>query len=228
MTTTCVLATSAATRQGRARENNEDSVLSTPAAGIHLVADGVGGLPHGEVASAEIARACGEIGPEGPFSHRLNAVEASLGRANRAVYEMGMLGHPPFTMAATVVAVVAEPGRAGVFWAGDSRLYLRHEGRLRQLTTDHVELRDRRRLVTRVVGAEPHVELDFFMLPLEAGDQLLLCTDGVSDVLTPDAIAAILAQGGEDIAGRLIAEVERLGGRDDATAVVISQWEAAP
>ncbi|GGF57875.1 serine/threonine phosphoprotein phosphatase Stp1 [Azorhizobium oxalatiphilum] len=228
MTIACVLATSAASRQGRARENNEDAVFSDPETGIHLVSDGVGGLPHGEVASGEIARSCAEIGPEGAFSHRLNVLEAALGRANRAIYETGALGRPPFTMAATVVAVVAEPGRAGVFWVGDSRLYLYHQGRLRQMTTDHVELRGTRRLVTRVVGPDPHLELDFFMLPLEAGDQLLLCTDGVSDVLKPDVLAAMLAQGGADMAGRIVGEVARLGGRDDATAVVISQWEAAP
>ncbi len=132
------------------------------------MADGVGGLPYGEVASWEIVQACTAIhAADLSFMDRLEWLEDRLLAANHTLYQAGMTAPQAFTMASTVVAAQVEDDRAGLFWAGDSRAYLRHHGRLLQLTTDHVELRDRRRLVTRLWARRPTPNFDFRIVQID-------------------------------------------------------------
>ncbi len=220
---------SLASRQGPGRENNEDAVFSNPETGVHLVADGVGGLPYGEVASWEIVQACTAIhAADLSFMDRLEWLEDRLLAANHTLYQAGMTAPQAFTMASTVVAAQVEDDRAGLFWAGDSRAYLRHHGRLVQLTTDHVELRDRRRLVTRLVGATPDPELDFRIVQIDPGARLLLCTDGIFDAVPPEVIGATLDLERRDLATALLEAADCYSGRDDATAIVLRHVGGTP
>lgn len=229
VTRTGSLEISLATRQGPGRENNEDAFFSNGETGVHLVADGVGGLPYGEVASWEIVQECQRIfAADLPFMDRLEWLEKRILAANRTLCLAGESASPPFTMASTIVAALVDEQRAGIFWAGDSRAYIRQRGRLTQLTTDHVEVRHQRRYLTRLIGGSLHMDLDFREIGLEPGARLLLCTDGIFDAVPPEVIAATLDLHRADLATALLEAADCYAGRDDATAIVVRHLGGLP
>jgi protein phosphatase len=149
-------------------------------------------------------------------------------------------------MGTTLTVAVAAGRRLFVAHAGDSRCYLHSAGILRQLTTDHTfaaemvrtglitqDQQDRhpwRHVLTNLVGGnEPGVRAEVHLLDLHPGDALLLCTDGLTDMVPDDVIAAVLSEaaGPEQACRRLIDEANGNGGRDNVTAVV-ARFDDAP
>lgn len=217
-----------ASRQGPGRQRNQDAFLNAPEEGLFLLADGIGGLDHGERASWGVVatlEACLPL-PIDPKA-RVATVEATLHRVNADLLATGRAATPPYVMGTTVAAVLVEGQEATCYWAGDSRIYLLRDEALHQMSADHSEVvhcdqTDRpRAMLTRAVGVEPEVDVELREFSLKPGDRLLLCSDGVHGVLSQAALAFLSGLDGADPAQRIVEEAHRAGGRDDATAILV-------
>jgi serine/threonine protein phosphatase PrpC len=225
-----------ATDIGRVRERNEDTYLVEPP--LYAIADGMGGARGGAVASG-IAIDELETGAEKDKASLADLVRA----ANRAVFERSMTDRAVAGMGTTLTAARIDEDGAHLAHVGDSRAYLLRGGAFRQLTDDHTlvnrmvkageitreeaEVHPHRNVLTRSVGTEPDVEVDEDDVPLIDGDRLLLCSDGLTDMVTRDQIQAILetTSTAQEAADRLIKAANRAGGIDNTTVVVIAIHE---
>jgi serine/threonine protein phosphatase PrpC len=218
---------SAASNRGATRTENQDSVFFSIERGLFAIADGVGGLPGGLRASRTAISSLAdlEIASLG-FMPKIEAVRERLIMANHTLYERGQTAAPPTTCATTIAAIVLEPSRGACIWAGDSRIYLLRRGRLQLLTTDHRTWIDTgtypggRAALTRAIGAEQEVDLELRIFDFSNNDALLLCSDGVADVLSGDEMRNAL-RSGTRAADTLVSAVRAKGGNDDASALVI-------
>jgi protein phosphatase len=169
---------------------------------------------------------------------RLDLLELAIGEAAMAVYSQGTGSDPLNGMGTTVVACIIEPDRLIVGHVGDSRAYLWRRGELRALTRDHsvaqelvdtgwlsaaaVATSHTRNFLTRSLGAEPVVPVDLAEHALEPGDRVLLCSDGLHEVLSREELANVLASSApENAAGELI-ELALPKATDNISAVVIA------
>jgi serine/threonine protein phosphatase PrpC len=236
------LSSFAGTDVGLARSGNEDSHLRGRT--VFAVADGLGGHRGGEVASAMAVEPLAALDGRA-FDDADQAAEALSGAiraANQAILRRGHADPELWGMGTTVTAAAVAAGRVlQLAHVGDSRAYLLREGApLRQLTTDHTVVAEaverglltrqqaavhpQRGVVTRAVGLDPDVRVDLpEPLELEPGDQVLLCSDGLTEVVDDDQIAAVLAEqaDGDDACGALIAAANRAGGPDNVTVVLL-------
>lgn len=236
---------------GQVRTNNEDAVRAetTPPWTVAVLADGMGGYSAGEVASA-LAVEC--ITRSLAHSARQRAVQASPARTNavhkaleRSLQEANaaICAHANShgrNMGTTVVAAVLTHDRLVLAHLGDSRAYLWRCGTLRQLTHDHSWLQEqidsgrlsdeaaarstRGHLITRALGVAPQASPTLREVRLEAGDRVLLCSDGLSDLVSTCAISALLAthQPLETQAQRLIDKANAQGGRDNISVILVA------
>jgi serine/threonine protein phosphatase PrpC len=236
------LSSFAGTDVGLARSGNEDSHLRGRT--VFAVADGLGGHRGGEIASAMAVEPLAALDGRdlADAGQTAEALEGAIRAANRAILQRGRSDPELRGMGTTVTAAaVAADGRAlQLAHVGDSRAYLLREGELRQLTADHTVVAEaverglltrrqaaahpQRGVVTRAVGLDPDVRVDLpEPLELAAGDQVLLCSDGLTEVVDDDRIAAVLAEqaDGDDACGALIAAANRGGGPDNVTVVLL-------
>jgi PPM family protein phosphatase len=234
------------TDAGKVRTNNEDALLLGEGKDetLFAVADGIGGFEAGEVASSIAVRVLEDLEPGAPF-------KAAIQEANRQILAVGRGDEKLSGMGTTLVAVrfggTQERPVAEIAHVGDSRAYLLRGGDLRPLTEDHslvAELvrsgdltRDQaaehpqRNLITRALGAEEEVDVDTAVLPVEAGDRILLCSDGLSDMVPEAQISGILADSPDDPespARRLLSAALAAGGTDNVTVVVVDVKVQAP
>lgn len=238
---------------GRARTSNQDAFAVVDRLGLWIVADGMGGHPAGDVASrlaVEAITACLES-DHGPGEQRRlvrdksgtllrRAIEAS----NRAIREKART-HPEFTGMGTTVVVLriaSEPRlTATVAHVGDSRAYLLRARSLLPLTRDHSVVEERiqqgllspqqaiahplRHVLTRALGTDPQVEPDISSHPLQSDDLLLICTDGLTRMLTDEKIRDIvlpLRHSLNDACRALVNAANQRGGGDNVTIVLVS------
>ncbi|NOY56769.1 MAG: serine/threonine-protein phosphatase [Actinobacteria bacterium] len=223
------------THQGRVRTNNEDCLYpktsgSSDTRSIFAVADGMGGHVAGEIASSEaIEVAIATVG----------SLEERIAAANNAIVDAADEDPRLTGMGTTLTIAELDPdGTVSIGHVGDSRAYLLRSGVLRQLTTDHsvvaeylaagkirpedVARHPQRSMLTRALGLARSVEVDLLTEDLQPGDRLLLCTDGLSSMITDDDIAAKLAGGTPDEAvWSLIEAANAAGGYDNITVVVV-------
>jgi serine/threonine protein phosphatase PrpC len=227
-----------ATDAGKVRANNEDALLVGEGKDetLFAVADGIGGFEAGEVASRIAVDVLKELEPGDSF-------EVAIREANRRILAVGRGDERLSGMGTTLVAVrfggTREEPMAQVAHVGDSRAYLLR-GEMQPLTEDHslvAELvrsgdltRDQaadhpqKNLITRALGADEEVEVDTMVLPVEAGDRLLLCSDGLSDMVPETRIGEILADSPGDPetpARNLVSAALDAGGSDNVTVVVV-------
>lgn len=224
-----------ATHQGRIRTNNEDSVYPSSSGRsaeptVLMVADGMGGHAAGEIASRLAIAAAGREAAEP--AERVVA-------ANRAILEHARTDPGLAGMGTTLTLAEFRPeGVFGLAHVGDSRAYLKHGDDLVQLTSDHTVMAEylrtgsispeevathpQRSMLTRALGLLADVEVDAFDVPVSPGDRLLLCSDGVSSMLSEDEIRKQLGKpSAEEAAWGLVDEANRAGGHDNITAVVV-------
>jgi PPM family protein phosphatase len=226
---------------GLARSGNEDSHLRGRT--VFAVADGLGGHRGGEVASAMAVEPLQDLDGQAfaDAGQAAEALEGAIRSANLAILRRGRADPELRGMGTTVTAATVAAGRAlQLAHVGDSRAYLLRQGELTQLTTDHTVVNEaverglltrrqaavhpQRGVVTRAVGLDPDVRADLpEPLELEPGDQVLLCSDGLTEVVDDDRIAAVLAEhaDGDDACGALIAAANRGGGPDNITVVLL-------
>lgn len=217
------------THRGCVRPINQDAVLVRD--GIWAVADGVGGLSKGEVASKVVVDALAN--PE-PARHGLRLAARSLVLAANCEI---IARAEPKGMAATVAVLGIEEGRFFCLWAGDCRVYLLRNGTLNQLTRDHrmvQELVDagaiddvaarshpRRNVVTRAVGIENELLLDETDGDVRAGDIFILTSDGVTSVCNDSELGTLCAQDDPDPAVEAIVELCITRGAPDNLSIVV-------
>jgi serine/threonine protein phosphatase PrpC len=221
-----------ATDIGRVRDHNEDGFLVE--APLFAVADGVGGHLGGEVAS-RLALETLHV----QFAHRKGTLVEQVHEANRAVYERSSSDPSVAGMGTTLTVVVVEGDRIRLAHVGDSRAYLLRGGELRPLTDDHTlvqlmvdrgeisseeaRVHPQRNVVTRVIGTEPEVVVDEGIIDLQAGDRVLLCSDGLTAMLDDEEIATILIESADPriVADRLVRAANDAGGVDNVTVVLL-------
>lgn len=231
----------AATDVGLQRSNNEDAFAVVDAAGLCVVADGMGGHLGGEVASSIVIRVLEEefskypLNGEPPTDVAFRLAEA-VKRANLEIYTRGCADTRLRNMGTTVVAALLHQGKLIYASVGDSRIYRLREGKLEQLTEDHSwvgELRKRnlissedarhhplRNIITRALGMEDTVMVDTNAADAKPGDVYVLCTDGLTDLVEDAAIARIAQQDPNDlqaVINRLVSAANALGGIDNIT-----------
>jgi protein phosphatase len=242
------------THAGQVRPLNEDAVGADPAAGLFILADGLGGYNAGEIASTmtvstlladlssdleEARTASNALDPRHVLRERLIGMNNSIFRAalNSTAFE---------GMATTVVVAWLLGERLWAAHAGDSRLYRFRGGELEQLTRDHsfsqelldagmvteeeARLLPAKNLVTRALGASAEVEPEIQDYDVQPDDVLLLCSDGLTEMVSPFEMADLMAACNPDIhemARRLVEMANDAGGRDNVSVVIIG-IKAAP
>jgi PPM family protein phosphatase len=235
------LSSFAGTDVGRARSGNEDSYFCGRT--VFAVADGLGGHQGGEVASAAAVEPLAALdGRE--FADPAEAAEAltaAIREANAAILDRAA-GDPGLWGMGTTVTAAALAGERHLQLAhvGDSRAYLLRDGSLEQLTTDHTVVAElvrrgrltpaqaaihpERSILTRAVGLDPRVPVDTpDPLELQDGDQVLLCSDGLTEPVDDDQIAQLLSAepDGNTACQALIDAANAAGGPDNITVVLL-------
>ncbi len=232
---------------GRVRSINQDSffVSKLPAGGVlAVVADGMGGHRSGEVASqkaVEVMRR--ELTPARTYAP--TTIARAVRAANLEVFHHAA-EHPEHSgMGTTLTSVLIDDQVGLVAHVGDSRAYLIRADDIYQLTYDHSWVADRvrqgilskteaeqhrwRNVITNTLGAAPEIKLDIRYFPVEAGDQLLLCSDGVSMLLNEEVLAATISQNPPQAAAEeLLRQADARGSPDNITAVVLEVERLEP
>lgn len=239
------LSSVACTDVGRKRSHNEDALAGFPEQGVMVVADGMGGAAGGEVASQAVVDFLSQRmdaipgdEPALPFADRVCAVAEAIGDASRWIKAhadaMGVTG-----TGTTVVSLVFDwwrPDHAVAVHAGDSRAYLFRGGNLSQLTRDHsvatsAGVRETslpaifRGVVTRAVGLEPYVALDLTPVRINAGDLFLVCSDGLTKMVSDAGLVRLLRDGMDQdldqLALSLVDAANRAGGDDNISVILV-------
>ena len=222
------------TDTGRQRRDNEDSMFVR--APVFVVADGMGGAQAGEVASRLAVEAFEQGLPDsGSPEERL---ADRVREANRRIHELSHADDERHGMGTTLTAAYVDDSHLAIAHVGDSRAYLFRDGELRRLTQDHslvgelvrkgklteeqAEEHPQRSIITRALGPEPSVEVDTWSYPVRDGDIVLLCSDGLTSMITEEKIAEVLESSPslKEAASRLIREANAAGGRDNITVVL--------
>jgi PPM family protein phosphatase len=222
------------TDQGRQRSGNEDSHMVSPP--FFAVADGMGGAKAGEVASSIAIEAFSGVDEdEAPPEARLERVARD---ANRRIYELAHSDESRRGMGTTLTAAMVSGNEVSLGHVGDSRAYRWRDGELEQLTKDHslvaelertgqitreaAEHHPQRSIITRALGPEPDVEVDTYTVPGRDGDVFLLCSDGLTGMISDEEVAAIMRGPGslEERADALVQAANQNGGKDNITVVL--------
>jgi protein phosphatase len=222
------------TDTGRQRHANEDSYYAK--APMFAVADGMGGAQAGEVASRIAA---------GAFDHRRvsddpsaeEQLEGIAQEANRKIHKLAQVDSSRAGMGTTLTAALLRDDELALGHVGDSRAYVLRDGKLKRLTKDHSLVEELRRqgrlteeqaeehpqrsIITRALGPEPTVNVDTMTFPARDGDVFLLCSDGLTTMISDEEIREILVRSKNlrSAVNRLVEAANRGGGRDNITAV---------
>jgi protein phosphatase len=219
---------------GRARRSNEDSFFAR--APLFVVADGMGGAQAGEVASQMAVEPFeGGLDGEGSPEQRL----ATLVReANGRIHALSREDDQRAGMGTTITAIYVDECDVCVAHVGDSRAYRLRAGRLERLTDDHslvgelqrqgkltaqeAEEHPQRSIITRALGPEPDVEVDTYSWRAEPDDLYLLCSDGLTSMISEERVGEIVREPGalRAVGAALIAAANEAGGRDNITVVL--------
>jgi protein phosphatase len=238
-----VIASSAHTDTGRRRRRNEDAFVCEPP--LFAVADGMGGAQAGEVASRLAAESLREQ-ELGGLSSPEQTVEL-IREANRRVYAYSSENASARGMGTTMTVALVEGSVVTIGHVGDSRAYLLRDDQLTQLTQDHslvaelvrsgrlsakeAESHPRRSVITRALGTDSEVEVDVLSLRAQDRDVFLLCSDGLTSMVSDEEIARLLLSARDDLddAGKkLIAAANQSGGEDNITVVLFEPEVGEP
>lgn len=230
---------------GKSRQVNQDYVLCEENAvgslpNLFLVADGMGGHRGGGFASRYCAETIVAAVRESSQAAIVAVLREAVRQANTQIRQRAAEDPDLDGMGTTVVIATLAGNTLYVANVGDSRLYVHSGGKLRQITEDHslVEAMirngdlDRRvarfhpnkNIITRALGGQPDVNVDFFEVALAEGDTVLLCSDGLTNMIDDEEIEEILEKQGNDLeaaAGLLVQRANDYGGRDNIAVVVI-------
>ena len=223
----------AVTDPGRTRRHNEDSYVIEPP--LFAIADGMGGAQAGEVASGLATAALKEGQADAAGEQRIADL---IQEANRRVYDRSSSDPNTSGMGTTITVALVEDDHVAFGHVGDSRAYLIRDASMEQLTEDHslvnellktgklsreeAETHPQRSVITRALGTDPDVDVDTFSVRAENGDLFLLCSDGLTDMVSEESILDLVERHRDDIDGALralVKEANRGGGQDNITVV---------
>jgi serine/threonine protein phosphatase PrpC len=236
---------------GQRREQNQDSLLIDEPLGLFVVADGMGGHAGGGTASRlavdtirkailaarEEEPALFGSGAEGEDNPLPDVLGYAVEQACAAIFEAAQLDPELAGMGTTVTAVLVDGSSAFVAHVGDSRAYLLRSGHIYQVTQDHSLVAEQLRIgaiteedartsrykniITRSVGFERDVVVDLLGLELEAGDAIVACSDGLSNLVGDQEILALVEEHGDEAVERLVDLANQRGGDDNITVAMI-------
>ncbi len=234
---------------GTDRPDNEDACghfVEGPQAALFVVADGIGGYEGGEIASRMAVAITLETYRESPPAWgAAKRLQRAVQRANIEIHNRAITVPELRRMGTTLTAVVVEGGRLSAAHVGDCRLYLARRGRMAQITKDHTVVAERVRMglmtaararhhperstLSRSLGHELIVAVDRLSMPLVQGDRLLLCSDGLYNVLEDRELEHLLRLGGAAAACKALIEAANArGSADNLTAAVFIMRGATP
>jgi serine/threonine protein phosphatase PrpC len=238
---------------GRARVQNEDNFAFDPVRGIAVLADGMGGCAGGEIASAiAVTVVMGLLRThvsaddiqQPPSESNLSPASGwicdAVAAANQEIFDTALHQSSLWGMGTTLVVALFHDGLLTIANIGDSRLYRWRDKQLLQLTVDHTVVQEQvdagllapelarwsaeRGILTRAMGAEPHITLDLFEQGMVPGDLYLICSDGLFDMLQDSEIASILDGHGalpQGVVDALIQAANAAGGLDNVSVIVV-------
>ena len=241
------------THVGNVRQVNEDRVWCGELPGgwtAVVVADGMGGHKAGDVAS-ELAVGCLEDAlqfwnPATAAEEGIQSLHELIRKANQVVFETASLNEQYHNMGTTVVVAIVNQDGGWIGHVGDSRIYRLRQGGLEQLTDDHTVINELtkagqltpeeaarhplRHAITRSVGTERDVKPDVAIIDWQPGDRLLLCSDGLSNMVEDKLLEMTMSKPGadlEEIADLLVEMALDAGGDDNVTIVLVEDGSAA-
>lgn len=234
---------------GKVRNLNEDAVFVCDESignldNLYIVADGMGGHQAGEYASAYAIARSKRLVEKHPEFTKTELFTWVYNLVNQEIYEKGKLEASKAGMGTTLVTcTIDQDYQITVANVGDSRLYICHkDGSIVQITKDHSyveelvrkgqmergseEYLNARNLITRAMGAESTVETDIYQLELEECDQILLCSDGLSNMVTDERLSEILmtSESLEEKAAIMVQEANAAGGPDNISVILIAPF----
>lgn len=252
---TNVIEIATATHSGMVRSHNEDSIAADAAAGLAVLADGMGGYNAGEVASgiavamisAELKKALASTAGGFDVAMAEKLVGEHAVRANNAIFQASQSQQQYAGMGTTLVVALWHDDRMIVGHIGDSRLYRMRANKLEQVTRDHSLLQEQidsglitkeqarhsqnKNLVTRAVGIDPEVEAEVHSYPVQVGDIYLLCSDGLNDMVTDEDMELTLSSLQANLplaAEQLVQQANDNGGRDNVSVILVRVLKSFP
>lgn len=241
---------------GCRREKNEDSYLINSEHGLYVVADGMGGHLGGEFASkmatVTVEETIGSLMQDPDMTLQSNIdvrpgdhksyLKYAISVASARIFERAAVDPSLHGMGTTIVVMFVRDGKAYVANVGDSRCYLIRGGKLKQLTVDHslvgeqlragvitlaeVKTHKFKNIITRSVGFQEEVEIDIISKSLKVGDKFILCTDGLTNMVTSDDILTIAGERSPSDACKDLIELANKNGGDDNITCVIAEVAA--
>jgi serine/threonine protein phosphatase PrpC len=240
------------TSVGMVRKNNEDAFFLAPEKGLLVVADGMGGHASGEIASrmaVDAIRNYFDAPGEGckppligiyddDFTEDTNRLGSAVRLANMAIYEAAQQNDKWRGMGTTIVCALLNKRKLSIAHVGDSRLYLIRAGGIEQLTDDHSVVAEQvkrelisqkeadqseiKNLLTRALGIDTDVEVDLDEFDLLGDDALVLCTDGLTNMVRDEEILSAVIAGRDPsvVSQSLIEQANEGGGKDNITVIV--------
>lgn len=232
------------TDKGETRKSNEDNYFSIdskigPVPNIFFVADGMGGENAGQYASERATECILKYLKETDNKEPVKAIKEAINYANSVIYRESKEDEAKKGMGTTLVLATVLENQIIVANVGDSRLYLCEAGHLKQVTVDHSFVNELVRLgkvskeeaknhptknkITRAVGAEEKIQADFFDIDLKKDDILLLCSDGLTNMVSDDCIEQILNENISlcERAQKLVDKANENGGIDNITVILV-------
>jgi len=225
---------------GLHRKRNEDHYYIDADRGIYLVCDGMGGHKGGDVASHMAVETVRRSLSWNCFDDIVPSLLNAVKLANKAVYDKGQADESLYEMGTTLTAAVIYDENMVIAHVGDSSLFLYQAGKLRKITRDHtlaeqmltdgllkqedIQSNVYNHVLTRAVGVEDHVEVDIYQQEISKGDWILLCTDGLTDLVNDNEICELFgsANDPQEIARALVDLALGRGGYDNITIVLLS------
>lgn len=236
---------------GKKRTRNEDCFLVNDELSLYVVADGMGGHCGGEFASRLAVSTIDEViqslntDPEATIISGVNSEETDHGDrlryaievASQKIYDQGLYDQQLKGMGTTTTAVIVSDGRANIANVGDSRVYLLRGGKIQQVTRDHSLISEQVRagllsegdakkhklknIITRSVGYQEAVEVDIFKIDLQSKDRLVMCSDGLTNMVDDEMICRTAEKGDvKDACRKLVTIANERGGEDNVTVIL--------
>lgn len=229
---------SAATHVGMVRKVNQDSYAERTDLGVWAVADGMGGHEAGEVASAAVTDSITNLASNETFEEMLDAVEQSIIEANRQLLIQAETYDSQRAPGSTVVVLLIRDDRGALVWIGDSRIYRRRDRVVEQLTRDHSHVQDlvdqgvileseaeshpMANVITRAIGISEPLEIETRLINVRPDDQFLLCSDGLSRLVTNDELESMMEnKDSEEVTQSLLHTALVRGARDNVTLICV-------
>jgi serine/threonine protein phosphatase PrpC len=220
------------------RKVNQDAFAERSDIGVWVVADGMGGHEAGEIASQTVTEHIKNLSPTENLAGMISAVEESIRAANRQLLDEAASYDSQRQPGSTVVVLIIDGDQGALVWAGDSRIYRRRDETVELITRDHSHVQDlveqgvileseaeshpMANVITRAIGISDPLDLETKLIDVRADDQFLLCSDGLSRLVTNEEIQSMMSnKDSEEVTQSLLHTALVRGARDNVTLICV-------